>query len=206
MADEILEFILSKIDVPLSELVCEFLQCMLCDSEYPNKDVESAITSLLNKRETYLWENFPAKKMFSNMILAVDEKEGEDAAIKVFQCALPLIDNCHSYGHLARCLSKRVNDFNQALRYISQAEKLAYQDSEVAFVLNIKGDIYRGRLEHYIKNNNPNWNNPDDDAYIYHRHACDAYQYSYRNNYTDYPLNGEIKVWLLLLDSVKLFV
>ena len=203
VADEILEFILSKIDVPLSELVCEFLQCMLSDSEYPNKDVESAITSLLNKRETYLRENFPSKKMFSNMILAVDEKEGEDAAIKVFQCALPLIDNCHSYGHLARYLFKRVNDFNQALRYISEAEKLAYQDSEVAFVLNIKGDIYRGRLEHYIKNNNPNWNNPNDDAYTYHSHACDAYQYSYRNNHTDYPLNGEIKVWLLLLDSVK---
>lgn len=203
VADEILEFILSKIDVPLSELVCEFLQCMLCDSEYPNKDVESAITSLLNKRETFLREKFPAKKMFSNMILAVEEREGEDAAIKVFQCALPLIDNCHSYGHLARYLSKRVYDFTQALQYITHAEKLAYQDSEVAFVLNIKGDVYRDRLEHYINKNNPDWNNPDDNAYIYHKHACDAYQQSYRNNRIDYPLNGEIKVWLLLLRSVK---
>lgn len=203
VADEILEFILSKIDIPLSELLCEFLQCMLSDSEYPNKDVESAITSLLNKREMYLKENFLAKKMFSNMILAVEEREGADAAIKVFQCALPLIDNCHSYGHLARYLSKRVNEFNQALRYITHAEKLAYQDSEVAFVLNIKGDIYRDRLEHYINKSNPDWSNPDDDAYKYHKHACDAYQLSYRSSRVDYPLNGEIKVWLLLLDNVK---
>ena len=105
MADEILEFILSKIDVPLSELVCEFLQCMLSDSEYPNKD---AMALLLNKHETYLTEKFAAKKMFSNWILAVEEK-GADAAIKVFRCALPLIDNCHSYGHLARYLSKQVS-------------------------------------------------------------------------------------------------
>lgn len=203
VADEILEFILSKIDVPLSELICEFLQCMLCDSEYPNKDVESAITSLLNKRETYLTEKFATKKMFSNMILAVEEKEGADAAIKVFQCALPLIDNCHSYGHLARYLSKRVRDYNQALKYITCAEKLAYQDSEVAFVQNIEGDIYRDRLEHYINDNNPDWSNQKDNAYVYHKHACDAYQQSYKNSRVDYPLNGEIKAWLLLLRSVK---
>ena len=203
VADEILEFILAKIDVPLSELICEFIQCMLCDSEYANKDVESAITSLLNKRETYLTEKFATKKMFSNMILAVEDREGEDAAIKVFQSALPLIDNCHSYGHLARYLSKRVNDFNQALKYITHAKKLAYQDSEVAFVQNIEGDIYRERLEHYINNNNPDWNNPKDNAYNYHKHACDAYQQSYKNSRIDYPLNGEIKVWLLLLRSVK---
>ena len=203
VADEILEFILSEINVSLSELVCEFLQCMLCDSEYPNKDVESAISSLLNKRETYFKDKFLAKKMFSNMILAVEDKEGEDAAIKVFQCALPLINNCHSYGHLARYLSKRVNDFNQALQYITNAEKLAYQDSEVAFVQNIKGDIHRDRLEYYINNKNPDWSNPGDNGYIYHKHACDAYQQSYKNSRIDYPLNGEIKVWLSLLRSVK---
>ena len=47
---------------------------------------------------------------------------------------------------LAICLNKLANDFNLALKYITHAEKLAYQDSEVAFVQNIEGDIYRERL------------------------------------------------------------
>ena len=231
VANEILKFILTKIEVPLSELVCEFLQCMLSDSEYPNKDVESAITSLLIKREHYSAkkkkssnmilaveekeredgaikrEHYSAKKKkFSNMILAVEEKEREDGAIKVFQCALPLINNYHSYCHLARYLSKRakrVEDFSQALQYITRAKELVYQDFEMAIVQNIEGDIYRDKLDHYIQNKIPCWSKPNDIGYVYHKHACDAYQNSYRSNHMDFPLNGEIKAWLSLMQSVK---
>jgi len=205
VAEEILEYFLTASSIPLSELMCEFLQYMLCDSEYPNRDIESAINKLLYNREMYYSkESYFTRKSFSDVILAIEEKESKKAAISVFQCALPLINNCHAYGHLARYLSKQVNDFEQALVAIDCAEKLAFEDSDVALVQNIKGDIYRDKLDHYLTNHSdPKWNDPHEPAYAYYDLACEAYQKSYSSNSLHFPLNGEIKVCLLLLSKAK---
>ena len=205
VANEILDFFLSTSGIPLSELMCEFLQYMLCDSEYPNKGIESAVIKLLYDREMhYSKESYFTRKSFSEVILAIEERESKKAAIAVLQCALPLINNCHAYGHLARYLSKQVNDFEQALAAIDCAETLAFQNSEVAIVQNIKGDIYRDKLEHYLTDhNNPDWDNPQEHTYVYYDRACEAYQKSYNSNSLHFPLNGEIKVCLSLLSKAK---
>lgn len=204
VAEEILELCLSTSGIPLSDLLCEFLQLMLFDSEYPNKEVDIAINSLLYNREMhYTRENLITRKSFSNVILTIEDKEGKDAAIRVLNCALDLIDSCHAYGHLARYWSKHVNDFEEAIKAINRAEEKANEGSEAALVQNIKGDIYRDKLELYFSNNSPNWDDPEEIAYMCHSFACKAYQSSYRSNPLDYPLNGEIKVRLLLLNHIK---
>ena len=208
-AEEILDFFLSTSQTTLSELICEFLENMIYDSEYRNANVESAIECLLYYREIELSaDHLMTKKLFSNVILAIESKEGKDAAIKVFRSALPLINNHHAYGHLARYLSKAESNFEEALLVIDNAEALADQSSAIAFVQNIKGDIYRDRLKHYLNtsNNIPNWEDPDDYAYLCHRYACEAYKVSYKTNPLHFPLNGEIKVRLLLLKNIKTLV
>ena len=211
VAEEILEFFLSSSQTTLSELICEFQEGMIYDSEYRNADVESAIQCLLYDREIELSaDHVMTRKLFSNVILAIGDKEGKDAAIKVFQCALPLINNHHAYSHLARYLSKIENDFEQALHVIDNAKVLAGdQDSAVAFVESIRGDIYRDQLKHYLNNSSekkPDWTDPNEYAYICHRCACKAYQISYKTSPLHFPLNGEIKVRLLLLKNIKDFV
>ena len=209
-AEEILNFFLSTSQTTLSELICEFLENMIYDSEYRNTNVESAIECLLYYREIELSaDHVMTKKLFSNVILAIEDKEGKDAAIKVFRSALPLINNHHAYGHLARYLSKVENNFEEALLVIDNAKELADQSSAIAFVHNIKGDIYRDQLKHYLLNTSndmPNWEDPDEYAYLCHRYACEAYKKSYRTNPLHFPLNGEIKVRLLLLRNIKTIV
>ena len=204
VAEEILDFFLSTSQTTLSELICEFQCNMIYDSEYRNADIESAVDCLLYNREL-LADHRMTRKLFSNVILAIESKEGPDAAIKVFRSALPLINNHHAYCHLARYLSKQVNDFEEALTVIDSAEELADQRSAIAFVQNIKGDIYRDRLKHYlyISDKKPNWEDPDEYAYLCHRYACEAYQSSYKASPLHFPLNGEIKVRLLLLENIK---
>ena len=209
VAEEILHFFLSTSQITLSELICEFQEGMIYDSEYHNTDVELAIQDLLYKREIELSADcLMTRKSFSNVILAIEDKEGKDAAIKVFQCALPLINSHHAYSHLARYLSKKENNFEQALYVIENAKVLAGdQDSAVALVESIRGDIYRDQLKCYLNNssddNKPDWEDPNEYAYLCHRCACEAYQVSYKTNPLDIPLNGEIKVRLLLLKNIK---
>ena len=98
---------------------------MIYDSEYRNADVESAIQCLLYDCEIELSaDHVMTRKLFSNVILAIGDKEGKDAAIKVFQCALPLINNHHAYSHLARYLSKKQNDFEQAYMLLTMQKCL----------------------------------------------------------------------------------
>ena len=208
VAEEILDFFLSSSQITLSELVCEFQEGMIYDSEYRNTDVESAIQCLLYDREVELSaDHAVTRKLFSNIILAIEDKEGKDAAIKVFRSALPLIGNHHAYSHLARYLSKKENDFEQALLVIDNAKVLAGdQDSAIAFIESIRGDIYRDQLKHYLNNSSdkkPDWGDPNEYAYQCHRCACEAYQISYKTSPLHFPLNGEIKVRLLLLKSIK---
>ena len=206
VAEEILDFFLSTSQTTLSELICEFQENMIYDSEYRNTNVESAVERLLYNREIELSaDHVMTKKLFSNVILAIENKEGKDAAIKVFRSALRLINNHHTYCHLARYLSKQVNDFEEALHVIDNAEALTDQSSVIAFVQSIKGDIYRDQLKHYLNTSDkkPNWENPDEYAYLCHRYACEAYQSSYKTNPLHFPLNGEIKVRLLLLKNIK---
>ena len=206
VAEEILNFFLSTSPTTLSELICEFQCNMIYDSEYRNANIESTVECLLYNREFELSkDHFMTRKLFSNVILAIEAEEGKDAAIKVFRSALPLINNYHAYGHLARYLSKKVDNFEEALLVIDNAEALADQSSAIAFVQNIKGDIYRDQLKHYLNTSDkkPNWEDPDEYAYRCHRLACEAYQSSYKVSPLHFPLNGEIKVRLLLLKKIK---
>ena len=208
VAEEILDFFYQAHKLHwLPELICEFQEGMICDSEYRNADVESAIQCLLCDHEIELsTDHIMTRKLFSNVILAIGDKEGKDAAIKVFQCALPLINNHHAYSHLARYLSKIENDFEQALHVIDNAKVLAGdQDNAVAFVESIRGDIYRDQLKHYLNSTEkkPDWEDPNKYAYVCHRCACEAYRISYKTSRLHFPLNGEIKVRLLLLRNIK---
>ena len=206
IAEEILDFFLSTSPTTLSELICEFQCNMIYDSEYRNANIESTVECLLYNREFELSkDHFMIRKLFSNVILAIEAEEGKGAAIRVFRSALPLINNHHAYGHLARYLSKKVDNFEEALLVIDNAEALANQSSAIAFVQNIKGDIYRDQLKHYLNTSDkkPNWEDPDEYAYQCHRLACEAYQSSYKASPLHFPLNGEIKVRLLLLKEIK---
>ena len=202
IAEEILDCFLSTSTTPLSQLICKFLENMIFDS---NADINSISKHLLYHREMELSGKYTDKKMFSNMILAIEDREAKEDVIKVFRTALPLINNHHAYSHLARYLSKRVFDFEEALRIVDHAETLADEHSEIAFVLNVKGDIYREKLKHYLSDGDKkfNWEDPDENAYLCHRHACMAYQISYKTNPSIFPLNGEMVTHLLLLSKFK---
>ena len=206
IAEEILDFFLSTLGTALSQLVCEFLENMIFDSEYDNADIDSITRNLLYYREIEISEKYTTRKAFSTMILTVEDREGKQDAIKVFRCALPLICNHHAHSHLARYLSKRVFDFKEALQVVDNAENLAGEDSEVGFVLNVKGDIYREKLKHYLNDsdNGIDWTDTkNESAYLCHSHACEAYQRSYKANPSIYPLNGEMATHLLLLRKFK---
>lgn len=204
VAEEILNFFLSTTAILLSQLICQFLQNMILDTEH-NLDIHSIIQQLLYHREQELSEKRITKNMFSNLILAVEDKEEKQGPIKVFSTALPLINNHHAYSHLARYLSKKVSDFEEALRIADNAETLAYERSEIAFVLNVKGDIYRDKLNYYLNDSDRqfDWDDINGSVYLWHGRACEAYQKSYKTNSSTFPLNGEMKTHLLLLEKFK---
>ena len=71
-------------------------------------------------------------------------------------------------------------------------------------MLNIKGDIYRARLENYLKiTENLDWKDPNNKAFDFHFNSCQAYQEAYKNNHEDIPLFNEIIVRLNLLKAIK---
>ena len=66
-------------------------------------------------------------------------------------------------------------DYDGALEILEQAEKLAFQCCEEGIVLNIKGDVYRKKVQEYLKQNESlDWK--DDTNRAFHFHACVAYQ------------------------------
>ena len=137
------------------------------------------------------------RQPFSSLILKHDKQ-----AEAVLEHAAHKLKTCHSYGHYARYLSKK---YDAALDQLMLARDCASQPSEEALVYNIEGDIYRDRLEHYLREHDTlNWKSTNNKVYEYHRYACQAYHYSrQQNSMVDHPLFGELSVRLMLLEEMK---
>ena len=87
---------------------------------------------------------------------------------------------------------------------MKEAEKLAFKHHDEGVVLNIKGDIYREKLEKYLKQNeNLDWHDSNNRAFELHFYACEACQDSYRKHQDDFPLSNELAVRLNLLEAIK---
>ena len=193
----------SKFPAPFPPtFVCDFLKYMLPEREYQNEEAELAINRLLRYRE-YIDDGagLLIKKPFSELILTLD-KQNQQHAVIVLDYASELINDCHAYGHYARYMSKKVGKYEQALDILKQAENLANHYFEEGIILNIKGDIYRGRLEECLKQT-VNWNDGSSVAFDFHFYACQAYQESYKKHQDDYPLFNELIVRLKLLETIK---
>ena len=187
------------------EFVCDFLKYMLPEIEYPNKEATLAINRLLRYRE-YVDDGTGhlTRKPFSELILTL-HKQNPQHAIQVLDYSADLINDCHSYAHYARYMSKKIQEHDRALEILGHAEKLAYQFFEEGLVLNIKGDIYRERLEMYVKNNDSlDWDDVNNNkAFEFHFRACQAYQESFKKHHDDFPLFNELNVRLNLLEAIK---
>ena len=208
VAHEIIKFYLSTVSfsgdhIPPS-FVCDFLNYMLPDKEFQNVEATLAINRLLRYREYVSDETgYLTKKPFSELVLTLD-KQNPNHAVEVLSYAAELINSCHSYGHYARYISKKMHDYDGALEILEQAEKLAFQCYEEGLVLNIKGDVYREKLQEYLKQNeNLDWKDDTNRAFQFHFHACVAYQESYKKNQDDFPLFNELVVRLDLLEAIK---
>ena len=206
VAHEIIKFYLSTVlssDFPPS-FVCKFLKYMLPDKEFQNVEATLAINRLLRYREYVSDETgYLTKKPFSELILTLD-KQNPKHAVEVLSYSCDLIENCHSYGHYARYMSKKMHDYDGALEILKQAEKLAFQRYEEGLILNIKGDVYREKLHEYLKQNeNLNWKDNKNKAFEFHFHACEAYQESYKKHPDDFSQFNELVVRLDLLEAIK---
>ena len=209
VAEEIIKFycsISSDTENPSPDFYCDFLNCMLPESEYPNEEALSAVNRLLKYRE-YIdddGQGYFTRKPFSELILKL--KQNPQHAIKVLECASENchLQTCHTYGHFARYVSKGSEDFERALDILEQAKTLANKNTERGLLLNIKGDIYRQWLVYYLeKYKTADWEDIKSTAYNLHLHSCQAYQDAHRNNHEDIPLFNELTVRLNLLEAIK---
>ena len=101
-------------------------------------------------------------------------------------------------------MSKKIQDYDAAPKILKKAEKLASKNHDEGVVLNIKGDVYREKLEKYLKQNeNLDWKDSNNKAYKLHFHACEAYQESYKKHRDDFPLSNALAVRLCLLEAIK---
>ena len=207
VAHEIVKYysLISSFPVPFPPLfVRKFLDYMLPEREYQHEEALLAVNRLLIYRE-YADNGIGhlTKKPFSELILTLD-KQNPQHAVDVLDHASDLINNCHSYGHYARYMSKKLQDYDRALEILKQAENLASQYFEEGIVLNIKGDIYREGLEKCLKRSESlNWTSSNNKAFDFHFKACQAYQESYKKNHEDVPLFNELVVRINLLDVIK---
>lgn len=207
VAHEIIKFYLSTVsfsDHFPPSFVCKFLRYMLPDKEFQNVEATLAINRLLRYREYVSDETgYLTKKPFSELILTLD-KQNQKHAVEVLSNSCELINNCHSYGHYARYMSKKMHDYDGALEILEQAEKLAFQCYEEGLVLNIKGDVYREKLHEYLRQTeDSDWKDSKNKAFEFHFHACKAYQESYKKHPDEFPLFNELVVRLDLLEAIK---
>ena len=209
VAEEIIKFyclISSHTENPSPEFYCDFLNCMLPESEYPNEEALSAVNRLLKYREySDDGQGYFIRKPFSELITKLD-KQNPQHAIAVLECATEKshLQTCHTYGHFARYISKKIKDFERALSILEQAKLLATNNSENGLVRNIKGDIYREWLENYLQQHKiMDWEDIEYTACNLHLHSCQAYQDAHRTNHEDIPLFNELTVRLNLLEVIK---
>lgn len=177
---------------------------MLPEREYQNEEAALAVNRLLRYRE-YVDDGRGnlTKKPFSELILTLDKQDPQHA-VEVLDYASEWINNCHAYGHYARYMSKKIQDHDRALEILKEAEKLAYKHYDEGVVLNIKGDVYREKLESYLKQNeNLDWENSNNRAYDLHFYACKTCQESYKKHQDNFPLFNELAIRLGLLEAIK---
>ena len=199
VAEEIVNYYLSKHQISVSQFLCDFLDYMLPEKK-PHTQSILAVNRLLYSREYSTSDDYTIRQPFSYLILKYNEQ-----AETVLEHAAHKLKTCHSYGHYARYLSKQAHKYDDALEQLKLAHKCASQPSEEALVYYIEGDIYRDRLKHFLKEHDTlNWKSSDNKAYEYHWYACQAYHYSRQRNPTvDHPLFGELSVRLMLLEEMK---
>ena len=205
VASEIIKFcstVLSfSVHYPPS-FICNFLDFTLPDKDDQNEEVALAVNRLLFYREYFDGGGYLIMKHFSELILTLD-KQNQDHALTVLDYASELISDCHSYGHYARYVSTNCKDHVRALGILKQAENLAFRSYEEGLVLNIKGDIYRARLENQLGQAiNSNWRD-NIEVFDSHFNSCHAYREAHKANLDVIPLFNEITVRLRLLKAIK---
>ena len=166
-------------------------------------EVSEAVNRLLYYRE---YDDTIKRQQFSSLILTIENNWAcSKGAAETLKYAAPKVNNCHSYGHYARYLSKKLHEHDNAIKILEEAQKKASQPNEEALVYNIEGDIHRDRLELYLKQHDTlNWKSNDNKAFKFHLYACQAYHDSRQSNPMIYhPLFGELSVRLMLLEDIK---
>ena len=204
VASEIIKFCSTALSFPVHyppPFICKFLDFLLPDKDDQNEEAVLAVNRLLFYREYFDEGGYLTKKPFSELILTL-EKQSTSHVLTVFEYASELINDCHSYGHYARYVST-TKDHSNALKILKQAENLAFRRYEEGLVLNIKGDIYRARLESQLgQAKSCKWKDGTE-VFDSHCKSCQAYQEAYKTNYDIIPLFNEITVRLKLLKAMK---
>ena len=212
VAEEIMKYYFTKISKNpdcIAKFFCDFLNYMLPKSRRVN-EASQAVNRLLYYREycrdyTNDDEKSVKKQPFSPLILFVEKHDSAQAVKAILEFAASKINNCQSYGHYARYLSKVAHEFDNALVTLEKAEECASDDSDKAMVYNIEGDIFRDRLEDYLLQPiTLDWRSQNNKAFRFHLRACHSYHKSHSYNpKMDHPLFGELTVRLLLLEKMK---
>ena len=205
VASEIIKFCSTVLSFPVHYpplFICDFLDFTLPDKDDQNEEAALAVNRLLFYREYFDGGGYLLKKPFSELILTLD-KQNQDHALTVLDHASELIIDCHSYGHYARYVSTNCKNHVRALEILKQAQNLAERSYEEGLVLNIKGDIYRGRLENQLGQAiNSNWKDCME-VFDSHFNSCHAYREAHKANHDVIPLFNEITVRLKLLKAIK---
>ena len=166
-------------------------------------EVSEAVNRLLYYRE---YDDTIKRQLFSSLVLTIENQwESPECAAEILKYAASKLNNCHSYGHYARFLSKRLQEYDDAIKILEKAQSKTSQSSEEALVYNIEGDIHHDRLENYLKQHDTlNWKSSENKAFKYHLYACQAYRDSRQcNPMIGHPLFGELSVRLMLLEEFK---
>ena len=202
VAREIVECYFSQVHCCKLQFLQSYLNCMLSETiEQP--EVSEAVNRLLYYRE---YDDTIKRQPFSSLVLTIENQwEYPERAAEILKYAASKVNNCHSYGHYARYLSKRLHEYDNAIKILEKAQSKTSQPSEEALVYNIEGDIHRDRLENYLKQHDTlNWKSADNKAFKYHLYACQAYRDSRQSNpMIGHPLFGELSVRLMLLEEFK---
>ena len=203
VASEIIKFCSTILSFPVHyppSFICSFLDFMLPEKDDQNEEAALAVNRLLFYREYFDKGDYLVKKSFSELILTLSE-QNPDHALNILDHASELISDCHSYGHYARYVSTK--DHAKALVILKKAENLAYRRYEEGLILNMKGDIYRERLDNQLgQARSSNWRNSTE-VFDSHFNSCKAYREAYKANHSIIPLFNEITVRLKLLKAIK---
>ena len=210
VAEEIMKYYFSKNSNNLdfiAKFFCNFLNHILPKANHVN-EASQAVNRLLYYREYtandddgHQGETSVKRQQFSSLISSLEK----DCVKIILEYAASRIGNCHSFGHYARYLSKVCREYDDALKFLKEAEKRSVELSDKAMVYNIEGDIFRDKLEDCVAQPfTLDWRSQGNKAFQFHQCACNSYHNSHScNPKVDHPLFGELTVRLLLLEKMK---